>query len=804
MHHDVSPPLRDLRPATNAQQTGQRQHPKYELNPQAGATGSAPDPLIQESVVATAAPTVGANFDGIGVGLGSYAPGGAPPDTNGDVGPNHYVQIVNSDLAVFSKAGALLYGPVPNNTLWAGFGGGCQVNNDGDPIALYDPIADRWLISQFSVSTTPYLECVAISTTPDPTGSYYRYAFSYGNVNFVDYPKFGVWPDGYYVSFNVFPNKLFFSGSRTCAYDRSKMLVGLAATQVCFQTSSTYGGLLPSDLDGSRLPPAGAANYFVALGATSTTLAYWKFHVDWTTPSSSTFTGPTLLTVAPYTVACSTTARGACIPQAGTSQKLETLSDRLMYRLAYRNLGDHEALVVNHSVLASPSLSGVRWYELRPNAARDLVVFQQGTYAPDADSRWMGSAAMDQAGDIAIGYSVSSSVISPQIHFTGRLPTDAAGTMAQGENVIIDGGGSQTGNLARWGDYSSMSVDPVDDCTFWYTTEYLKANGAFNWSTRIASFKFPNCGVTVASVSPTSGPIAGGTSVTITGANFSSGATVSFGGAPGTSVVVVNATTITTATPAHAAGTVDVTVTVGSQSGTCTGCFTYVAPPTVTAISPTSGPTAGGTVVTITGTGFDSAAGATIVQFGPNSGTGVSCASTISCTATSPAGSGTTHVTVTAGGMTSATTSADQFVYLGFPGDPIGYIDAPAPSATVNGTVSIFGWAIDRNGTTGTGVDSVTLYLDGGPGTGTLLGTAVYGDTRPDIGTAFGSSRFNPSGWQFSWNTASTSNGSHTIYAVLHSTVSGSSATITRAVSVSAFPGDPIGYIDAPAPSATV
>jgi hypothetical protein len=586
VHHDVSRPLRDLRPATNVQ-TGKRENPKYELELQAGATGGAPDPVIQESVIATAAPTIGANFDGVGVGLGSYDPNVAPPDTNGDIGPNHYVQIVNTDLAVFSKAGALLYGPVPNNTLWSGFGGGCQTNNDGDPIALYDPIADRWLLSQFSVSTKPYLECVAISTTPDPTGSYYRYAFSYGNTQFVDYPKLGVWPDAYYVSFNVFQGGALFQGSKACAYDRSRMLAGMAATQVCFQTSSSYGGLLPSDLDGSRLPPAGAANYFVALN-TSSTLGYWKFHVDWTTPMNSTFVGPASLTVASYTEACAGVTRGACIPQAGTTQKLESLADRLMFRLAYRNLGGHEALVVNHTVVAGSS-SGVRWYELRPNASRDLIVFQQGTYAPDANWRWMGSAAMNQAGDIAVGYSVSG-LVKPQIHFTGRLAADAAGTMTQGENVVFNGGGSQTGGLARWGDYSSMSVDPVDDCTFWYTTEYLNTNGSFNWSTRIASFKFPNCGVTVASVSPTSGPIEGGTAATITGTGFSGGASVSFGGVAATGTAVVNATTITTTTPAHAAGAVDVTVTVGSQTGTCGSCFTYVAPLACTATSFTAQP----------------------------------------------------------------------------------------------------------------------------------------------------------------------------------------------------------------------
>ena len=572
------------------------------------------------------------------------------------------------------------------------------------------------------------------------------------------------------------------------------------------------GRTAPSDLDGATLPPSGAPNDFVALDTptTSNLLQYWKFHVDWTTPANSSLTGPTSVTVASYTNSCAALARGHCIPQGATSQKLDSLADRLMFRLAYRNFGDHEALVVNHTVAVgsgSTLHSGVRWYELRPDASGNLTLFQQGTYAPDTNWRWMGSAAMDKSGDIALGYSVSSATFFPQVHYTGRLAGDALGTMTQGESVAINGAGSQTGGIARWGDYSSLSVDPVDDCTFWYTTEYLKTSGTFNWSTRITSFKLLNCGApgpTVSAIAPTSGSTDGGTAVTISGTGFAAGATVTIGGSAATSVVVLSPTSLSATTPAHAAGAVDVIVTAGGQSGTCSSCFTYIPLPTVTAINPTSGPAAGGTRVAITGTGFDPTAGATTVHFGAGAATGVSCASTTSCTATSPAGNGTTHVTVTAGGLTSATTAADQFIYLAFPGDPIAFIDAPAPGATVSGTVSIQGWAIDRNSTSGTGVDSVTLYLDGGPGTGTLLGTAVYGDTRTDVGIYYGSSRFDNSGWHFAWNTASTSNGSHTLYAVVHSSVSGTSTTITRAVSVTAFPGDPIAFIDAPAPGATV
>jgi hypothetical protein len=550
------------------------------------------DPVVQSSALfapALAAPTLGVNFDGVGVGLGSYADCCAPPDTNGSVGPSHYLQIVNLDFAVFSKSGALLYGPVPINTLWSGFGGGCQTNNDGDPIVLYDKNANRWLISQFSVTTTPYLECVAISTTGDPTGSYYRYAFNYGNVDFPDYPKVGVWPDAYYSTFNIFANGVNFSGTKVCAWDRSKMLVGTAATQQCFQTSSLYGGLLPTDLDGATLPPSGSPNYVVGLD-TTTTIIFWKFHVDWTTPANTTFTGPTSLTVAGYTPSCSTLPRGDCIPQGGTAQTLESLSDRVMHRLAYRNLGNHEALVVNHAVEVGSGSSlhaGVRWYELRPDANHNLSVFQQSTYAPDTNWRWMGSAAMDKAGNMAMGYSVSSSSLFPQIHFTGRLAGDAAGAMTQGENVIIDGTGSQTGGLARWGDYSSMSVDPLDDCTFWYTNEYLKSSGSFNWSTRVGSFKFASCGTPdyAVTASPASQSVVegAGTSYTATvtpSGGFTGTVTFSVSGLPAGAAAAFNPTSV--------AGSGSSTMNVTTRSTTPTGSYALTITGTSGALSHTA------------------------------------------------------------------------------------------------------------------------------------------------------------------------------------------------------------------------
>ena len=488
VRHDVSPPLRSIAPLGNPEPPKlPHDKPLGRIHPN-GPLSTSPDPVIQSS----AGPLVGtsASLNVLGVGNGFVGPAGsftvnsAPPDTNASVGATQVVEWVNESFAVFDKAtGAVVYGPTAGNTLWSGFGGGCQTNNDGDPIAQFDKAANRWVMTQFSVSTTPYLQCIAISQTSDATGSYYRYAFQMPNFN--DYPKLGVWPDGYYATFNMF-NGNSFVGARACAFDRTSMLSGAAATSQCFQLSSSFGGLLPSDLDGVAPPPAGSPNYFLNFGTNSLNL--WKFHVDWANSANSTFTGPTNIPVAAFSEAC---GGGACIPQSGSrAASLDSLGDRLMYRLAYRNFGDHESLVVNHSVTAGSSV-GVRWYELRSPGGTPTV-YQQSTYAPDANFRWMGSIAMDRVGDIALGYSVSSSTMVPAIRYTGRVPTDQLGTM-ETETSIFEGGGSQLKNLNRWGDYSSLSIDPVDDCTFWYANEYLQSSGTFNWSTRLASFKFPSC-----------------------------------------------------------------------------------------------------------------------------------------------------------------------------------------------------------------------------------------------------------------------------------------------------------------------
>jgi hypothetical protein len=434
------------------------------------------------------------NFDGIVVNGGG---GGflAPPDTNGMAGLTQYVQIVNLAYAVYDKSsGNLIAGPTLIRSLWSGFGGDCETRNDGDPIVLYDRMADRFLITQFTIG--PYrtgdgtfMQCVAVSTTGDATGTYNLYAFDFGNDDFIDYPKFGSWPDAYYANFNTFNRTTTaFKYGKECAFDRAAILNGdPVARAVCFNTPED-AGFLESDFDGTAPPPAGAPNPFVEIWdvGLNSSLAIWPFHVDFDNPDNSSFGPPTILPVDAFTLP----PFRAAVPQSDTTQRLDSLGDRMMFRLAYRNFGDHESLVVTHSV-GNASQIGVRWYEIQdPNGSP--FVYQDGTFAPDASFRWMGSIAMDSVGNMAMGYSVSDAASHPSISFTGRLSTDDLGRM-EDEAGIFSGNGSQTLPLSRWGDYSAMVIDPSDDCTFWYTTEYIPQDGTFNWNTRIASFVFPTC-----------------------------------------------------------------------------------------------------------------------------------------------------------------------------------------------------------------------------------------------------------------------------------------------------------------------
>jgi hypothetical protein len=433
--------------------------------------------------------TIVSNFEGVPNLSMVY-----PPDTDGDVGPNHYFQMINLCFQIFDKEGNSLYGPADNRTLWSGFIGSWTGTNDGDPVVLYDHQADRWIASQFAINTPDgtYWELVAVSATGDPLGEWYRYAFQFPVFN--DYPKLGIWPDGYYFAFNMFGEDYF--RAAVCSLDRTAMLAGDPdARMILFDMppDSEPASLLPASFDGPP-PPEGTPDYFAYIMDdaynSGDILSIWALKSDWTNPENSTFEETSRLNVEPFNSYFCNGGLGACIPQPDGGPNLEALSDRLMYRLQYRNFGTYQTMVTNHTVNADGNgLAGIRWYELRNlNDGNGWFIYQQGTYAPDQYHRWMGSIAMDGRGYIALGFSISNQTKYPSIHYTGRSPNDPLGQMTFYEEEIYAGTGIQTGSAARWGDYSMMSVDPVDDTTFWFTTEYVKQSGEVNWRTRIAGF----------------------------------------------------------------------------------------------------------------------------------------------------------------------------------------------------------------------------------------------------------------------------------------------------------------------------
>jgi hypothetical protein len=453
-----------------------------------------------------------------------------PPDPVGDVGPNHYVEMINLVFAVYSKSGALLLGPVDTGSLWAGFPIDECTEPSGDPIVIYDQFADRWILTQFTTRglgfpdepLNPFYNCVAISTTPDPTGSYFRYAFTTG-FNFPDYPKYGVWRDSYLITTREFgiadPS---FYGIGVYGLERNKMIEGDPnARAVSFVLDSNVvpinlmgDGLLPPDVDGKTKPKNDAPapiigtqdDDFAPYGATLDAITVWEFDVKWRSTPTASLVLKAQLPVASfdsvYPCAGPLGSRD-CLPQPGitnTAQFLDILSyrQRPTWRLAYRDAGAYETMVTNQSVEALPGLAGARWYEIRRTNGV-YSVHQQGTYAPnDGVHRWMGSIAADAKGNMALGYSVVNATdVFPGIRYTGRLAGDPLGQMTQGEGVIVDGTGVQTTTNSRWGDYTSMNVDPVDDCTFWYVNQYYTAAGQASspagWQTRIASFRLPGC-----------------------------------------------------------------------------------------------------------------------------------------------------------------------------------------------------------------------------------------------------------------------------------------------------------------------
>ncbi|MBI3504266.1 MAG: hypothetical protein HY059_05450 [Proteobacteria bacterium] len=514
-----------------------------------------------------------ASFDGLGVGF-SGPQGTAfvrnPSDNSLAVGPDHIVQIVNSRMAVFTKkgtrydsTGVVLYGPVPTNTIFKGFGGQCEARLSGDAVVRYDQLADRWLFvlpifqrgpvrpdqiaaskagdpAQLSVvgragqpggaaplfvppppppadpnappsaprgrggaagqpqAQGPYSMCYAVSTSSDPMGSYYRYEFL--RPLFPDYPRPAVWPDGYYVPTSTSDDRIsetVATQKHACVADRARMLKGEPATEQCLIIENV-NFLNNADVDGKRLPPAGAPNIMMAAGGrqldrnfADSVINVWQFHVDWADPAKTRVMGPDAIPVAPYHYLCDGQLSN-CVPQAGTDRRLDAQGDKLMARLTYRNVDGHESIVATHSVNSAAGAGGVRWYEFRVDAKdRTVRLHQQGTFAPDSMYRWMGSAAMDKRGDLIIGYSHGGAGRYAGQRAAARRAGDPNGRLTSREVVLAEGAAPQT-NTLRWEDYTQTAVDPSDDCTVWYVGDYFKKD-ATSYSSRIGAFRLRGC-----------------------------------------------------------------------------------------------------------------------------------------------------------------------------------------------------------------------------------------------------------------------------------------------------------------------
>jgi hypothetical protein len=493
-----------------------------------------------------------ASFDGLGYGF--VGPQGNanlrnPSDNSLAVGPDHIMQTVNSRTAIFTKkgkkfdtTGKVLYGPVNTSNFFRGFGGPCEVRNNGDAVVRYDQLANRWLVvmplfsrnkpgprlgiageaaklfepptqtptplpfpppqagppaqpgapaAQRPPSTDPYAMCYAISTGPDPFGTYYRYEFT--RPLFPDYPRPAVWPDGYYTPTSTGDDVI---EKHVCVVERSAMLAGKPAREHCIIVKDV-NFLNTSDLDGSRLPPRGAPNIVIAAGGTQLRnvlgddgVYVWNFHVDWKDTTKTRLDGPTKITVEPYKYLCGGQLT-SCVPQPGTERKLDAQGDKIMARSVYRRLSNRETLVAVHSVNTSMGGGGVRWYEFTVNRDRTLALRQQGTFAPDSFYRWMASPATTKNGDIGIGYSFGGTPHFAGQRFAGRAAGDPLGRLTLHEAVLAHGEAAQT-NTLRWEDYTQTAMDPSDDCTIWYVGDYLKKD-APNYSSRIGAFRLPGC-----------------------------------------------------------------------------------------------------------------------------------------------------------------------------------------------------------------------------------------------------------------------------------------------------------------------
>jgi hypothetical protein len=520
----VSPRLSDLPDAHwHGSPMDLKVHPRPLLPPlpERAARPSTSDLALQSRPGAALTPGSKTAFEGIGEnGSVPGDPNIAVGQTNPLTGVGYIVQVVNTEIAVFDKSGNHMMPTKSLSSLWAPLGGGCASNNAGDPVVQYDNLAPdglnsggtgRWIVTQLGSLSAPYSQCIAVSQTSDPTGYYNLYSYTVLNSNYLnDYPKFGIWPTAnnpaYLATYNLFQNGHKFIGAALCVYDRTAMLANLPAAQIC-QKVADGGGYLPADLDGANPPGKNERGYFLSFNTTSS-LRMYRVAPNFSAPASATFAQVTPdISVLSFAEACN---GGSCIPQPMTSRQLDSLGDRLMYRLAYRNFSTASptagncfgttsvicvTMVVNHSVnpgLPGGANAGVRWYQLLSTTSPPKFnVLQQGTYAPDATNRWMGSAAMDQNGNIALGYSASSGSVYPSVAATYRCPATAPGKMG-GELAIQPGGGSQTG-LSRWGDYSALRVDPTDDLTFWYTNQWYAQTSRYVWSTAIGSFTVGTC-----------------------------------------------------------------------------------------------------------------------------------------------------------------------------------------------------------------------------------------------------------------------------------------------------------------------
>ena len=532
MASGVTPRLGELAKLPQPVQYGFHEAPPLRLIPKANS-GTSVDTVAQRSAAPTSNYTIGANFLGVGNGFPGYTVPDAPPDTNMAVGGTQVLQWVNVSYTICSKTSPFTCGPaIQGNTLWRNGipGTMCANNNAGDILAQYDRQAHRWFLSQ-NVFTSPYAVCIAISDTDDANGAYHVWQFPVPGSGFPDYPKIGIWPtggvnNGYYQAQNNFgPGGSGFRGPQLCAYDRTALLAGAPSpTQICVQLSNTEDSLLPGDLDSILGPPNTPAGtpqdeFYVGSVADVDTshLSLYQFHADFAVPANSFVLGSPntiLQTVPSYSGSCGGAFGGDCVPGVGGAP-MDSLGDRLMYRFAYWNDGPnpsvppcatcapprHQHWYVNGDVDAGGH-SGVRWYEFQapplPGIATltstTLTTFQAGTYSPNSNWRWMGSLAQDKKGDILVGYSESSATTHPAIFVAGRTLNDPVGlSNLEAELLVVQGNGSQPDTSNRWGDYSSMRIDPVDNCTFWYTTEYYMVTQSFDWSTQINSAKFSGC-----------------------------------------------------------------------------------------------------------------------------------------------------------------------------------------------------------------------------------------------------------------------------------------------------------------------